>query len=362
MPSKWKKSKKGKPSHVQPAEDALPIVAYPNQPTIGILPGGSKALKKIDPFQDALEHVLSDETKRVYRSVYLSFARWLCQMAEVAAPTNPDHLLRKSLHLYSQVTPTIIRTYRNYLIAENRSSYTIGVHLSALSTLFTLMVNREVMDKNPADPTVVKRPPKKPKKHRKSLEPEQIIHLFNKIAEDKTLLGLRDLAIFILLTYTGLRRSEIARLSLDHLSQVRGIPVFTVTTKGGKQRVLEVIEPAWSVVQHWLECAKIESSWVFRRLQKHKGAYTTTVVPISPDGIYYLIRTRGRAAGFDNIYPHQLRHTHITLALRGDAKLHEVQIWVGHSDPKTTMGYFHEESFVGKSPARLIDLDWKPEK
>jgi integrase/recombinase XerD len=75
-------------------------------------------------------------------------------------------------------------------------------------------------------------------------------------------------------------------------------------------------------------------------------------------GVYYALRQRAKKADVATpVHPHTLRHCHITLALRGGAKLQDVQRAIGHKRPETTMRYYHSEDIVGKSPGRFIELD-----
>jgi integrase/recombinase XerD len=40
-----------------------------------------------------------------------------------------------------------------------------------------------------------------------------------------------------------------------------------------------------------------------------------------------------------NLYPHLIRHTTATMMLNNGAKLEEVQAYLGHEDPSTTLVY-----------------------
>jgi integrase len=135
--------------------------------------------------------------------------------------------------------------------------------------------------------------------------------------------------------------------------------VLSLKTKGDKTRQVEIIEPAWGLLLAWADAASITEGPIFRPLSP---SHSVQERRMSPDTVYRTISLRSKEAKLPRISPHTLRHTHITLALRGGAKLEDVQLWVGHSDPKTTAGYYHAEEFIGNSPARLIDLGWKPKE
>jgi len=345
--------RKGSSEPAPVAADAQLVVVSPDQQITSILPGGSA--DDTDPFVDALEHVLSPDTKRVYKNVYISFARFLLKRVSAPIPENNDATMRAALRYFPQITSTVIRGYRQSLLDLDRSSSTVAVHLAAISTLFNLMIGRGVLQTNPADTRWVRRPRIVIKTPRHALEPDQLLQLLDTTEEDTTIWGVRDLAIVTLLLYTGLRRREVAEATCEKLTKVRGIPVLTALTKGDKTREVEIIEPAWGILMEWAEAADIKQGPIFRPLSPGGAVLEHH---LSRDTIYRIVRLRAAAAGLPQVTPHTLRHTHITLALRGGAKLEDVQLWVGHADPKTTAGYYHPEEFVGQSPARLIELNW----
>jgi len=64
--------------------------------------------------------------------------------------------------------------------------------------------------------------------------------------------------------------------------------------------------------------------------------------PLSYAGLKYILRGRFAAAELSSkLSPHSLRHSFITLAVRGGATLAQVQAAARHADPRTTMRYVH---------------------
>lgn len=65
--------------------------------------------------------------------------------------------------------------------------------------------------------------------------------------------------------------------------------------------------------------------------------------PLSYVGLKYILRERFAAAHLEQaLSPHSLRHSFITLALRGGASLPMVQTAARHTNPQTTMRYAHD--------------------
>ncbi len=53
---------------------------------------------------------------------------------------------------------------------------------------------------------------------------------------------------------------------------------------------------------------------------------------------------------------HSLRHTAITLSIKGGASLQQAQAMARHSDPKTTMIYFHNLNRLQAGAERFINF------
>jgi len=61
-----------------------------------------------------------------------------------------------------------------------------------------------------------------------------------------------------------------------------------------------------------------------------------------------------RAAGLEDVTPHSLRHTFVTLALDGGATLRQVQAAARHADPKTTVRYDRHRQNLDDSAADYV--------
>ena len=85
--------------------------------------------------------------------------------------------------------------------------------------------------------------------------------------------GVRDRAILAVLLGCGLRRSEIAALTLAHVQQRDGRWVI-VDLVGKHHRVRSVPMPNWTraAIDAWAERAGISDGRIFRSLRKGDGA------------------------------------------------------------------------------------------
>lgn len=144
----------------------------------------------------------------------------------------------------------------------------------------------------------------------------------------------RDRAILTLMLYTGLRASEARTLRADALQLAGGHAIAYITGKGGRRERVKLQRPAVAALRDWLARAAITDGYAFPG--RNPGQ------PLSVQGFSLLLHRRFRQAALPNLVPHSLRHTFITLALKGGASLPLVQHAARHANPQTTMRYAHE--------------------
>lgn len=134
-------------------------------------------------------------------------------------------------------------------------------------------------------------------------------------------LCVRNRAMIGLMLDTGLRRAEVASLTLRSLDLEDCL--LTVTGKGDKQRRV----PFSHNVKQLLE------TWVARR-----GDGDGSLFWLSGAGIRSTFRRIELETGL-TFYPHQVRHTAASLMIRNNADPFTVQRILGHADLATTQKY-----------------------
>jgi integrase/recombinase XerC len=149
----------------------------------------------------------------------------------------------------------------------------------------------------------------------------------------------RDLAILELMYGSGLRVSEVAGLTLEHLDLDR--QRVLVFGKGAKEREVPVSDPATDALDAWIregrpvlaEGAEEPSTTLF--LNRHGNG-------LGVRDIRRLVgRYGGRALSGRRVTPHTLRHTFATHLLEGGADIRAVQELLGHASVATTQRYTH---------------------
>jgi integrase len=122
-----------------------------------------------------------------------------------------------------------------------------------------------------------------------------------------TLKGLRDRAIIAVLLGCGLRRSEVAALTMGHVQQRDGRWVILDLVSKHK-RVRTVPMPTWTkvAIDAWATRAGVTDGYVFRPV--HRGDELRGD-RLSEKVVWQLLRPYAASAGMAGIAPHDLRRT-----------------------------------------------------
>ena len=166
--------------------------------------------------------------------------------------------------------------------------------------------------------------------------------------------GVRDRAILATLLGCGLRRSEIAALTLAHVQQRDGRWVI-VDLVGKHHRVRSVPMPNWTrvAIDAWTERAGIVEGRVFRSLRKGDGA--ALGAGLSTQAIADVVAAYAVPLGID-VAPHDCRRTFAKLALKGGARLEQIQLSLGHASIRTTERYLGVEQDLTDAPCDRLGI------
>jgi site-specific recombinase XerD len=170
----------------------------------------------------------------------------------------------------------------------------------------------------------------------------------------ETLKGKRDRAILALLIGTGLRRTEIAEVTFEHIQQRDGRWAI-VDLKGKGERIRTVPMPSWAkvAVDAWTEAAGLSAGRVFRPVNK---AQRLTREEIRAETILKLVAAYGRQIGVPKLAPHDLRRTYAKLAHKGHAALEQIQLSLGHATTLTTERYLGVKQDLQDAPCDHLGL------
>jgi site-specific recombinase XerD len=160
------------------------------------------------------------------------------------------------------------------------------------------------------------------------------------IPDGETALAIRDRAILAVLVGAGLRRSEAAALTVEHIQQREGRWVI-VDLRGKRNKLRSVPIPAWckALVDAWTSAAGISSGLVFRQASWSKDKFEVGDQGLSDKGIARAVTRWTREMGLTGIAAHDLRRSFAKLAHVGGADLAQIQINLGHDSLETTQKY-----------------------
>ncbi len=283
---------------------------------------------KIDTF---LAGQLSDQTRRAYAADLCGFFG-VGSMDEV------------SLERIQGITMEQVVAYRNFLLA-NYSKATVARKMSALRSMFDYFCSIGLLRNNPATSKLARSPKVSTDSSTAGLT-RQEAELLLRQPDQNTLTGKRDFAILLLLLTAGLRRSEVVSVKKSDFFQVGSHVGLAVEGKGGKTEQIKMQPKTHAAIFDY--CGQHGSDAVF--LNQYGQ-------PISTQAVWRIVEKYVAKAGIKKkITPHSLRHTFVTLAIDGGAKLVQVQTAARHSDPKTTMRYYRNKHNMDDNAVDYIHL------
>lgn len=246
-----------------------------------------------------------------------------------------------------------ILDYKDYLIAQKKSSYTVTLYITAVRKLYQYVESKKLYP----DITRGIKGSKKPRGFRKdSLTPDQLREALDVMKRD-SLESQRDYALFNLMARTGLRDIEVSRAQIKDIRQETGQAVLWIQGKGrdSKDDFVILTEEAMKPIRQYLQArgsVQEEEALFCSHSDRNTGQALTT------RSISRIVKTALRKIGLDDkrLTAHSLRHTAISLSIKGGASLQQAQAMARHSDPKTTLIYFHNLDRIQAGAEKFIDF------
>jgi integrase len=233
----------------------------------------------------------------------------------------------------------IIAMPRNRNKREQEISFrTVNIETSILHNFFEFCINKELIDKNPAE----KITQLNELSRLKTLSDTDIQKLINGATNKLT----RDLITFLI--YTGCRKGEALNLKWDDVDLQNDV-IAIKGTKTRYDRYIPISKPLKELLSH-IEKHQ-DCLYVFNR----NGAKLTN--------FKRSFHTACRNAGIKDLRIHDLRHVFASTLTMNDVSLYKTGILLGHRTPNMTQRYAHlkpsslkkeiEKAFGTKSPEEL---------
>lgn len=296
-------------------------------------------LADVPPELEWLANITNGKTRRAYKIDVAEFSEFL-------GLKRPEE--------FRTVTRAHVIAWRETLEDRNLSAPTIRRKLSALSSLFDYLCERNAISGNPVDG--VKRPMANSNEgSTPALSDEQARRLLEAPPDD-TLKGIRDRAILGTLLYHGMRREELCGLRVKDMESREGVKHFRVKGKGDKIRYVPMHPQAQRMIEYYLSLAGHGSDLsgpLFRPVRNNRTGVLNR--SLDPNSIYQnVVKKYGQETGLNieinGLCVHSMRATAATNALSHEADIAKVQEWLGHANVSTTRLYDRRKTRPEDSP------------
>jgi integrase len=283
-----------------------------------------------------LDSVSSPITKRVYNLGLDEFFAWYGQEPRVG------------------FTKATVSAWRVALEARGLGAVSINVRITAVRKLAVEAADNGLLAPELANGiTRVKGVASKGVRLGNWLSLKQAQALLN-APDITTTKGLRDRAIIAVLLGCGLRRSEVAALTLKHIQQRDGRWCI-VDLVGKHGRVRTVPMPVWVkvAIDAWADPAGVVDGSAFRSV--NRGGQALGAV-LSEKVVWQMLRPYAATAGVPGIAPHDCRRTAAKLCRAAGGELEQIQLLLGHASVQTTERYLGTRQDLVHAPNDGIKL------
>jgi integrase/recombinase XerD len=305
----------------------------------GLTPAQVAHLADVPPELEWLANITNEKTRRAYKLDVGEFSQFL-------GLTRPEE--------FRTVTRAHVIAWRELLERRELAAPTIRRKLSALSSLFEYLCEKNAVAGNPVDG--VKRPMVNSNEgSTPALSDAQARRLLEAPPED-TLKGVRDRAIIATLLYHGMRREELCSLKVKDVQSRQGVIHFKVKGKRGKIRFVPAHAQAQRLIESYLLLAGHGGDHdgpLFRPVRNNRTGELDR--PLNANSLYRnVVRKYGQETGLNievnGLCVHSMRATAVTNALSHEADIAKVQEWLGHANVSTTRLYDRRKTRPEDSP------------
>ena len=153
----------------------------------------------------------------------------------------------------------------------------------------------------------------------------------------ETLKGKRDRALLAVLLGCGLRRRELAELTLDLLQRREDHwAIVDLVGKGGHIRTVPVPDWVKQTLDDWLVAAGIVTGRVFRCVCR---AGTTWGDGMTERVVWHVVKEYAAKLNLTRLAPHDLRRSCARLCHMAGGEMEQIQFLLGHVSVQTTEKY-----------------------
>lgn len=275
-----------------------------------------------------LDTTTSAETKRKYGHALTEFIAWV------------------ALGSTQGLDRAMVQSYKANMLEQGTGG--ISIRLAAIKKLaYEAYQNELISHRAYMGIKDVKNPRTEGRKVGNWLTKKEALAVLRK-PNTNTLKGLRDRAILAVFLGAGLRRSEAASLTFEHIQQREGRWVIVdLSGKRNKVRSVPIASWVYHAIHSWAEIAGLKSGNVFVSINKGDRITGTSMSAQALRDVSVL---------YSGLPPHDLRRTHAKLAHLGNADILQISLSLGHESVETTQKYIGAELDFQNSPSDKLGL------
>jgi integrase/recombinase XerD len=288
----------------------------------------ARTKRLVSLYRDDLEVRFAERTAREYMSLVLSFLAWLDGRGIELVAVRTDDLLAYQSDLYAARK----KDGRPYAVSTQAQC------LIVVKSLFRFLYRRNYVMQDPA--AAIDLPRLEERLPRVILTKEEVLRLLGAASKATTPRALRDRAVLETFYATGIRVSELAKLTpYDVATDERTVRILL--GKGRKDRHVPLTRAAAAAIDAYLEKGRAaivgsaKSPYLF--VADRGGFFHRAQVNL-------VIRHYAKKAGIrKRATCHTLRHSVATHLLKGGADIRHIQVLLGHTSLRSTERYTRVE-------------------
>lgn len=181
----------------------------------------------------------------------------------------------------------------------------------------------------------------------------ELSSLFVTCSKDTTISGARDFAMLAVMYGCGLRRAEIAKLSLSDFEQEA--KRIRIKGKGNKERYAYLPDGSVSALLAWVSLRGTSAGALFVRIRKGSQLCSFDRA-MTGQAIYTILLRRAKCAGVADVSPHDMRRTFVSNLLDNGQDLSVVSKMAGHANVQTTMKYDRRSDEAKRRAAQTLQI------
>src|SRR3984893_12892372 len=259
------------------------------------------------------------DAQRGYRHAIDEFVDWYC--------SEPRWAFSK----------TVVLRYRMHLESRHLAPGTINLRLGAVRRLAYEAVDCGLLSADLAAGICrVKGVKKLGVRLGNWLTPEQGNALW-RAPDPERLRGKRDRALLAVLLACGLRRHEVAQLTVDHLQKREDHwAIVDLVGKGSHIRTIPGLDWVYQLMKDWMVAAGVQAGKLFRKVSSAGKSWGDGV---TEKLVWHVVKEVAGRMGAKRVAPHGLRRRCARRCRAAGGELEQIQFLLGYVLVKTTERY-----------------------